>query len=126
MAPTTADLGVRRAGVARSALFARLATEADPDVGGQLAENIGRVRADSGEVAQVAERLVAYLPLRGAVRGLYFLSRSRSARGRISASVGERPQYVATTASIDDPAPLVRYRAFALADCPALVVERGE
>ncbi len=158
--------GGERAGVARASLFARLATEADPAVRGQLAENAGRIPADTGEVARVAERLVGSLPLRGAVRGLFFLSRSRTARGRIPASVGERLQYVATTpsnaddvrataaaarlavggttpeqlaafrrdpsheiralvataASIDDPAPLVRYRAVALADCPALVV----
>jgi cyclophilin family peptidyl-prolyl cis-trans isomerase len=173
------DAGVRRAAAdavaqaafrgdgaarARAALLARLATESDADVRGQLAESLGRVRADSGDVAATAEAIAAQLPRRGAVRGLYFLARQRAARGRIPAAVGARLQGVATTAThaadvrataaaarlaaggataadsaalrrdasadvralvataamLDDPAPMVRYRAVALAACPAL------
>jgi cyclophilin family peptidyl-prolyl cis-trans isomerase len=173
------DAGVRRAAAdavaqavfrgdgaarARAGLLARLATESDAAVRGQLAEGAGRVRADSGDVAATAEAIAAQLPLRGAVRGLYFLTRQRAARGRIPGAVGARLQAVATTAShaddvraiaaaarlaaggataadsaalrrdasgdvralvataamLSDPAPLVRYRAVALAGCPAL------
>jgi cyclophilin family peptidyl-prolyl cis-trans isomerase len=173
------DAGVRRAAAdavaqavargegaprARAALFAVLAVERDSAVRGQLAESAGRVRADSGDAAATAAALAEQLPLRGAVRGLFFLARQRAARGRIPADVGRRLQEVATTASlsddvrataaaarlavggataedsaalrrdssgdvralvataasIGDPAPAVRYRAVALAGCPAL------
>ncbi|MDF1506525.1 hypothetical protein PYV61_26455, partial [Roseisolibacter sp. H3M3-2] len=118
----------------RSALFAVLAVEPDSQVRGQLAENAGRVRADSADAAPTATALAAQLPLRGAVRGLFFLARQRAARGRLPAEVGRRLQevaatatlpddvraLVATAASIGDPAPVVRYRALALAPCAAL------
>ncbi|MHB1224177.1 MAG: peptidylprolyl isomerase [Gemmatimonadaceae bacterium] len=150
---------------ARRALTARLAVERDPAVRGQLAESIGRMRVDSASVAPTALSIAALLPLRGAVRGLYFLTRQRPARGLVPDVVAARLQAVATTsgnaedvrataaaariaagdasaaeldairrdpsgavrvtaataASINDPAPVVRYRAVALAACPALV-----
>ena len=150
---------------ARAALLARLAVEPDPAVRGQIGENAGRVRADSGSVVSTAETLAALLPLRGAARGLYFLTRQRAVRGLVPAAVGERLQITATTLanpddvrvtaaaarlaaggatpeelaalrrdpsgdvralvataqSIGDPTPVVRYRAVALAGCPALV-----
>lgn len=149
---------------ARAALLARLARESDAGVRGQLAESAGRVRADSADVASTAAAIAAQLPLRGAVRGLFFLARQRTARGLVPAAVAARLQQVATTAAqpadvrataaaarlaaggatpdelaalrrdasgdvralaataamIADPAPVVRYRAVALAGCPAL------
>lgn len=149
---------------ARAALLARLAAESDPAACGQLAENVGRLRADSGSAPRTAEALAALLPLRGAVRGLYFLTRQRVVGGLVPAWVGARLQTVATTRSnpddvrataaaarlaaggatpdelaalrrdpsgsvralvataesLGDPAPVVRYRAVALAGCPAL------
>ena len=150
---------------ARRALLARLAAEPDTAVRGQLAESLGRLAASADDVAATAETLAEQLPLRGAVRGLYFLARPRATRERIPPAVGARLQAVvatptlpddvrataaaarvlvggaspgelaalrrdpsadvrataATAASITDPAPLVRYRAVALAACPALV-----
>lgn len=89
-------------GRARDALAGRLGSEADPDVRGQLAENLGRVRVDTAHAAPVAEALTAGLPLRGAVRGLYFLTRQRAARGILPAAIGERLQEVATTLANPD------------------------
>ncbi|GLC26864.1 peptidylprolyl isomerase [Roseisolibacter agri] len=150
---------------ARAILLAKLGREPDASVRGQIAENAGRVRIDSADVAATAEALAAQLPLRGAVRGLFFLARQRAARGLVPAAVAARLQQVATTAAlptdvrataaaariaaggatpdelaalrrdasgdvralaataamITDPAPIVRYRAVALAACPALV-----
>lgn len=150
---------------ARAALLARLTSEPDSTVRGQLAENLGRLRTDSGDVARVASAIGEQLPLRGAVRGLYFLTRSRTARGRIPAAVVAKLQAVATTAElpddvraaaaaarvaaggatpaelgavrrdasgevravvataamIRDPAPIVRYRAVAQAECSVLI-----
>ena len=152
-------------GRAREALLARLADERDDAVRGQIAESLGRIRADSGDAARTAETVAGLLPLRGAARGLFFLTRQRAVRGLIPAGVAARLQavaasgahdedvrataaaarlalggasaeelaalrrdpsadvraLVATAASIDDPAPLVRYRAVAQAGCPALV-----
>lgn len=155
--------GVERA---RRALTARLSTEVNPDVRGQIAESMGRMKADSASVGAIAQAIAAELPLRGAVRGLFFLTRQRSARGAVPPAVAQRLQSVATSldnaedvrataaaariaaggaseselrairrdpsgyvrvtaataASITDPAPVVRYRAVALAACPALVI----
>jgi hypothetical protein len=149
---------------ARRALRARLAAEAEPAVRGALAESVGRLRAGRDAVAPTAEALAALLPARGAVRGLFFLTRQPDVRGLVPPPVGARLQAVATAAgapdelrataaaarlaaggatpadsaalrrdpsgavralaataeSIDDPAPVVRYRAVALAACPAL------
>jgi cyclophilin family peptidyl-prolyl cis-trans isomerase/HEAT repeat protein len=175
-----ADAGVRRAaadavaqavahgdtsGRARDALRTRLPAELDAGARGQLAESLGRIRADAADVARTAETLASLLPERGAVRGLFFLTRQPSARGRVPAPVAARLQSVATTAALPadvrataasarlaaggttaddssalasdasgdvrvrvatadflrDPAPVVRYRAVALAACPALV-----
>ena len=84
---------------ARQALLARLVAEPDRDVRGQLAENAGRIAVDSAGVAPLAEALARELPVRGAVRGLFFLTRQRTARGRLPAAVGQRLQAVATTAT---------------------------
>lgn len=179
------DAGVRRAAAdaaaqavsrgrgvdgARRALAARLAVERDPAVRGQIAESMGRMPVDSAAVAATARTIAAQLPLRGAVRGLHFLTRQRPARGLVPRAVAERLQAVATTpanaddvrataaaariaaggaseaelaairrdpsgyvrvtaataASIHDPAPVVRYRAVALAACPALVAAAAD
>ena len=150
---------------ARRVLLARLAAERDPSVRGQIAESLGRLAASADDAAGTAETLATHLPLRGAVRGLYFLARQRTTRGRIPPAIGTRLQTVVATAansddvrataaatrmlvggatpaelaalrrdrsadvratavtaeSIGDPAPVVRYRAVALAPCPALV-----
>jgi cyclophilin family peptidyl-prolyl cis-trans isomerase len=110
-----ADAGVRRmaadavaqavaqgdtSGRARDALRTRLPAELDAGARGQLAESLGRVRADAADVARTAETLASLLPERGAVRGLFFLTRQPSARGRVPAPVAARLQAVATTAAL--------------------------
>ena len=89
-----------RAADARRALLARLATEPDSAVRGRLAESAGRVRAEGDDAARTAEALAALLPARGAVRGLFFLARQRTARGAIPASVGARLQAVAIAPAV--------------------------
>ena len=150
---------------ARDGLMVRLRAEPEADVRGEIAESLGRLRADSAQTGRVADAIAAQLPERGAVRGLFFLARQRTARGLIAPSIGARLQavatnartaddvrataaaarlavggatpgelaalardpsgdvraLVATAASITDVAPVVRYRAVALAGCPALV-----
>jgi peptidyl-prolyl cis-trans isomerase B (cyclophilin B) len=150
---------------ARRALLSRIPREKDPEVLGQLAESLGRLRADSGTVQETAATLTAMLPSRGAVRGLFFLTQQRVSRGLVPPATGAALQRVATTlshpddvrataaiarissggttpedsaairrdpsgdvrvtgataSSIDDPAAIVRYRAVALAACPALI-----
>ena len=87
---------------ARRALLARLAAEPDTAVRGQLAESLGRIAASADEAAATAETLAAHLPLRGAVRGLYFLARQRATRGRIPPAIGTRLQAVVATAAVAD------------------------
>ncbi len=159
-----------RVELARQALTARLSAERDPNVRGRIAESLGRIRADSASVGTIAQAIASQLPSRGAVRGLFFLTRQGSARGAVPVTVGRQLQSVATSLdnaedvrataasarvaaggasgseleairrdpsgnvrvaaatalSITDPAPVVRYRAVALADCPALVIAASD
>lgn len=155
---------------ARRMLQERLPAEGDARVRGRLAEALGRLPADSAAVAPTARAIARELPERGAVRGLFFLTRQRIARDRVPAEVGEALQravtspelsaevralaatarvaaggatpteldelrrdplgsvraVVATAESINDPEPVVRYRAVALAGCRALVTATAD
>lgn len=84
----------------RGMLLDRLAVERDTLVIGMLAESLGRIPADSAALSHVARSIAARLPVRGAARGLFFLTRQRAARGLVPADVRGALQRVATNASI--------------------------
>ena len=89
-------------GSARALLLERLAVEGDPAVVDQLAESLGRLRSDSAVVPSVARTLVARLPARGAVRGMFFLARQGGARGAVPLDARDALQGAATNMTLPE------------------------